>query len=45
MVLRVGLHCEICGTRELLDFNSLPNASESKGFVARPHGAEGWFSL
>ena len=29
----------------LLDFNSLPNASESKGFVARPHGAEGWFSL
>ena len=29
----------------LLDFNFLLNASEGKGFVARLHGAEGWFSL
>ena len=29
----------------LFDFNSLSNALEGKGFVARPHGAEGWFTL
>ena len=29
----------------LLNFISLSNASGSKGFVACPHGAEGWFTL
>ena len=29
----------------MLDFNSLPNTSEDKGFVAPPHGAEDWFTL
>ena len=29
----------------LLDLNSLPNALGGKCFVARPRGAEGWFTF
>ena len=46
MVLRVGFNCEIGGKKESWLLNlKIPNAFGGKCFVARPRGAEGWFTF